>query len=62
MYIFIRTMYDSWCNYQDQDFIEEKYETFIDMACEALHRDKHEVRKFLFSQSWFNRPINSKYV
>jgi hypothetical protein len=54
-------MYDSWCNYQDQDFIEEKYETFIDMACEALHRDKHEVRKFLFSQSWFNRPINSKY-
>lgn len=56
MQVFVKAMYDAWCNGQDELEQLLRYEVFVSLACRQLHRSKDEMESYLFSQTWFRHP------
>ena len=56
MHMFVKGMYDAWCNGQDVLEQARRYDVFIALACRQLHRSKEEMEEYLKTQSWFKYP------
>lgn len=51
MSIYLKLMYDQWCDGQSN--AGTRYKVFITMAAKSLHRKEDEVEAYLITQKWF---------
>ena len=53
MQMFIKAMYDAWCDGQDSLDQASRYKVFVALASRQLHRPEYEIEEYLKSQLWF---------
>ena len=53
MSIYLKLMYDQWCNGQSELEIRERWYVFVEIAARVLHRTEQEVIDELKSTTWF---------
>lgn len=51
--MFVKAMYDAWCDGQDSLDQTNRYKVFVALASRQLHRSENEMEEFLKTQSWF---------
>lgn len=59
MSVYLKLMYDQWCNGQSELEIKERYNEFVIRAASMLSRTEDEVLDELMSSSWFKVDDNS---
>ena len=53
MYMFVKAMYDAWCDGQDSLDQARRYKVFVALASRQLYRPEGEMEEFLKTQKWF---------
>lgn len=53
MQMFVKAMYDAWCDGQDGLDQARRYKVFVALASRQLHRSEDEIETYLKSQWWF---------
>lgn len=56
MYMFVKAMYDAWCDGQDALEQSNRYKVFVSLASRQLHRAENEMEEYLKTQPWFKYP------
>ena len=55
MYLYLKVLYDQWCNGQDENSIAKRHEEFIDILHRKAGYPKDVAREFLYQQAWFKK-------
>lgn len=56
MYIFVKAIYDAWCDGQDGLEQSKRYKAFVALVSRQMHRTEDEMEEYLKSQTWFKYP------
>lgn len=51
--MYVKAMYDAWCNGQDQIDIIKRHMVFVKMTCRNFHRSEEEMLEWLKQHNWF---------
>lgn len=51
--MFVKAMYDAWCDGQDSLDQARRYKVFVALASRQLYRPEGEMEEFLKTQKWF---------
>lgn len=57
MYLYIKAMYQAWCQGQTDDDIRERHLEFIASVSRAFAVSDQEIWKHLDDAEWFKRPL-----
>ena len=56
MYLYIKAIYQAWCQGQTDDDIRERHQEFIASVSRAFAVSEREIWNHLESADWFKRP------